>query len=259
MRVCCRRTQSVDDVAVQFADRGHRGRQLVGRHESVQQLRAGQTPVRKLIHVVVGDSDHPTDDHHRQPVGHRIHPLDAAVDEPVGPESLEGLRYQRLQRAHPFGGELGQHQLAVRGVDGIVGGDQNVGGSPESFHEEWFDLTVGGVSHGRGQIGGEILRPAHHLVDRGSAADQMKAGAADLMHGSRGTHPVIQRIRILDGGRAEELSGGDHAGDRHRCSSLRTSFGVLAIRIFQTCARSPPGATCRRTPPPRARRAADRH
>ena len=80
--------------------------------------------------------DQPGDDHHWQPVGDGVHPLDAAVVNACCPEFFEDLGDQRLERAHPFRGELRQQQLAVRGVHRVVGRDQDVGAPADLVHRE---------------------------------------------------------------------------------------------------------------------------
>ena len=217
--------QLLDDVGAQFGDRRHRRGQLVGRHQSVEQLGAGIAPVRQLVGVVVGHADQPGDDHHRQPVGHRIHPLDLSVEKTCRPELVEDLGDQRLEGPHPLGGELRQHQLAVRGVHRVVGGDQDVGRAADPVHLERRHPAVGGVGHRGGEIGREVLRPGDDLGDRGPIAHQVEAGVADPVHRPGFAQPVVERVGILDRGGAEEL-GGVEKQSRHAIRPTRPGSNV---------------------------------
>jgi hypothetical protein len=67
--------------------------------------------------------------------------------------------------------------------------------------------------HGRGEVRRKILDAFDSLQHRVPTAYGVERRVTDAVHGRFGTHPVIQRIRILQRRGAEEL--GRIIDDRH--------------------------------------------
>ena len=122
-------------------------------------------------------------------------------------EAVGRLADEPLHGANPPGRQLAYQQLAVYRVGWIVGGGQHVGGSTEGVHLECLDRTVGRIGHGGGEVRREVLGAADGLIDRVPTTDGIEVRAADSVDRPGGTHPLVERVRILQGFGPEEVAG----------------------------------------------------
>ncbi len=195
------------DIAGELQDANTSGRQLVLIHQPRQQLVGRVPPFHELADVVVRQADQFSHDHHGQPVGHGAHPFDASVAQALGPQPFCGLRGEFLHGANPLGRQMPYQQLAVHRVGRIVGGGQHMRGSAQWVHLVWHHGAVRRVDHRRGQIRGEVLGSADGVIDGVPTARGIEPGGTNLVDRTRDAHALVERIRILDGFRIEELDG----------------------------------------------------
>ena len=125
-RIGGRPLEMLDDVAGELHHRDACGRELILADKALHHFGARVSPSHQLLDVDVGHTDQSSDDHHRQPVGHRRHPLDGAVLHAFVPQPVRGLADERLQCIDPFGRQLRHQQLSVRGMGGVVGGGERL-------------------------------------------------------------------------------------------------------------------------------------
>ena len=147
------------DVVAQLHDRDASGFELCRADDALEQLRARVSPSHELLDVVVGHSDEPPHDHHRKSVGYRTHPLDSTAAGVFVPEPLRGRLDERLELPDATGCQLGQQQLAMGGMDGVISGGQGVRLTAEALHLERFDRAVGVQRHRCGEIRREHVVP----------------------------------------------------------------------------------------------------
>ena len=156
------------EVVVDVAREFHHGNACRGEvilvDKAFDHLGARVAPPHQLVDVDVGHTDQASDDHHRQSIGHRRHPLDAAVLHAFVPQPVCGLADERLERVDPSGRQLRHQQLPVRGMGRVIGGRQRLNVSTEFTHDERADLAVL-VGHGGGQIRREVLGTGDDVVD----------------------------------------------------------------------------------------------
>jgi hypothetical protein len=194
------------DVVPQFHGRDARRGKLVLIDQSVEQLGARVRPPDQLVDVLSRHADQPCDDHHRQSVGQRAHPLDASIAEVVRPQPVEGVCGERFHPTNPLGRQLVHQHLAVHRMSGVVRGGENLRGSTEPIHLERNDGAVSGERHCCGQVGREILWPVDGVVDRRPVAHQMKPGLADAMNRPFRAEAIVERVRILQRVDTDELN-----------------------------------------------------
>ena len=205
LRIGSGQLELIVDVVAQFHRGDARRCELILIDQSVEQLGARVRPPDQLVDVVGGHADQLRDDHHRQSVGQRAHPLDASITEVVRPQPVESVGDERLHRTNPLGRQLVHQHLAVHRMRWVVRGGENVSGSTEPIHLERDDGPVSRERHRRGQVRREVLGTADRVVDRRPVAHQVKPGLADAMDRPFGTEAIVERIRVLQRIDTEEL------------------------------------------------------
>ena len=96
LRIGSRTDELAVDVVAHFHGRDTRRGELLLIDQPIEQLCACVRPPDQLVDVLGGHADQLGDDHHRQPVGQRAHPLDTSIAQTVRPQLVESLGDERL-------------------------------------------------------------------------------------------------------------------------------------------------------------------